>query len=185
MNSVAVWSNKNIELELHINVWDTLKRITWYKKNYNKFANLICALSKINEFSNYIYIYLQKKNNTTILYRKILDYELEYKEAGTIFKFKINKSKNNKEFYYSRFRINKIYDLIKEINANFSWLDWYVDKKAVVEFSVNHKRKIPYNIEFKDNVNFNIANIFLLTNEVYKKISNAKAYVPNFEGWYY
>ena len=110
MNSVAVWSNKNIELELHINVWYTLKRITWYKK---------------------------------------------------------------------------IYDLIKEINANFSRLDWYVDKKEVLEFLVNHKRKIPYNIEFKDNLNFNIANIFLLTNEVYKKILNAKAYFPNFEGWYY
>lgn len=226
MNSIAIWGNKNIELELHVNVWHTLKRITWYKKIYNKFANVICPLPKINEFSNYIefgikilknenennfiYIYLPIKNlsnddikdktlllsddikltkalfnskaefisdesvesvkvkikdDKTIIYQKFSSYDLELKELGTIIKFKIDKQESDNEFYYYRFRINKIYDLIKEIDTNSSWLDGFLDKKAILELSINQKRKIPYEIDFKDNIKFKQLNSFLLTDD--------------------
>ncbi len=103
------------------------------------------------------------KDNVELVYKKIIDYKVESTKSGSI--IEISLTKMEKQQYY-RFRINKIYDLIKEVNYNSSLIDGYVDKKAILEFNVNHTRKIPADIFSKfRNIQFIKINCFLLTDD--------------------
>lgn len=65
MNSIGIYSNDNskLDIELHINIWHTVKKKNLFKKIKNLFSNIFCFVDEVNAYSNYLEFGFKLKNN--------------------------------------------------------------------------------------------------------------------------